>query len=73
MTMTREPMPSQRAIDKELFRRAAQLTRVRERAALVRLALQALIERESARALAAMGGSQPGLKRPRRRRSGSAA
>jgi len=58
---------------KEEFRLAAELTGKRKKSVLIRLALRALIERESARALAAIGGTQPGLKRPRRRRSGGAA
>jgi hypothetical protein len=66
-------MPSQHPTDEELFRLAARLTRRRGRRALVRLALEALIERESARYLARMGGSHKGLRRPLRRRPGSAA
>lgn len=57
---------------KDEFRLAAKLTGKRKRSVLIRLALEALIEWESARALAKMGSSQPGLKRPRRRRSGAA-
>ena len=64
---------SGRRTEEELFKLAAQLTRKRGKQALIRLALEALIERESARTLAAMGGSQKGLRRPRRRRPGSAA
>ena len=40
----------------------------REKAPLVREALKALIERESARRLARLGGSQPNFKAPPRRR-----
>jgi hypothetical protein len=57
----------------EGFRIAAQLTGKRKKSELIRLAIWALIEREAARRLIAMGGSMKGLKRPRRRRSGSAA
>ena len=56
------------ALDDELLAKARDLTGLREKAALVREALTALIERESARRLARLGGSEPGLKRPRRRR-----
>jgi len=55
-------------IDDDLLRRARQLTGVDEKTALVRLGLEALIARESARRLAALGGSQPRLKSVRRRR-----
>jgi Arc/MetJ family transcription regulator len=60
-------------IDDELFRRAAELTGIRKRADLVRFALESLIALEAGRRLAALGGSAKKLKRPRRRRSGSAA
>lgn len=60
-------------IDDELFRKAAGLTGIKKRADLVRVALQSLIALEAGRKLAAMGGSAKKLKRPRRRRSGSAA
>ena len=55
-------------IDDALLQRAAQLTGVREKTALVRLGLEALIARESARRLAALGGSQPDLEPAPRRR-----
>lgn len=60
------------ALDDELLAKAQALTGVQEKAALVREALKALIERESARRLARLGGSEPGLARPRRRRSRTA-
>ena len=56
-------------IDDDLLKEAARLTRIEERPALIREALHALIERESARRLARLGGSQPDLKRAPRRRS----
>lgn len=59
-------------IDDELVRRAAQLTGIDEKTALVRAGLEALIERESAHRLAALGGSQPKLRPVRRRRPGAA-
>jgi Arc/MetJ family transcription regulator len=60
------------ALDDELLSRAQALTGVQEKSALVREGLKALIERESARRLARLGGTQPGLKAPRRRRVQSA-
>ncbi len=57
------------ALDDELLAEAQRLTGTNERAALVREALQALIERESARRLARLGGSEPGLDETPRRRS----
>jgi Arc/MetJ family transcription regulator len=56
------------AIDDDLIRIAQEFTGVVEKTALVREALKALIERESARRLAALGGTMPALKKiPRRR------
>jgi Arc/MetJ family transcription regulator len=56
------------ALDDELLEIAQAYTGVREKSALVREALKALIERESARRLARLGGSEPDLKSiPRRR------
>jgi Arc/MetJ family transcription regulator len=60
------------ALDDDLVRTAQEFTGVAEKTALIREALKALIERESARRLAALGGSMPGLKNvPRRRTSKS--
>jgi Arc/MetJ family transcription regulator len=56
------------ALDDELLNEAQALTGLREKSALVREALKALIERESARRLARLGGSEPDLKAPARRR-----
>jgi Arc/MetJ family transcription regulator len=59
------------ALDDDLLADARELTGLKEKSALVREALVALIERESARRLARLGGSQPRLKPvPRRRSSG---
>lgn len=56
------------ALDDELVNEAQRLTGSTEKTALVREALRALIERESARRLALLGGSEPDLKDiPRRR------
>ena len=56
------------ALDDDLLDRARDLTGLREKSSLVREALKALIARESARRLARLGGSQPGLEVPPRRR-----
>ena len=55
------------AIDDDLLARAQRLVGVQERSALVREALKALIERESARRLALLGGSDPELREVPRR------
>jgi len=60
------------ALDDELLAKAQAFTGLREKSALVREALRALIERESARRLARLGGSEPGLTRPRRRPAATA-
>jgi hypothetical protein len=54
-------------LDEELLDRAARLTGVTERGVLLQLALLALIERESARRLARLGGTEPDLEPPPRR------
>jgi Arc/MetJ family transcription regulator len=56
------------ALDDDLIRQAQGLTGLKEKSALVREALTALIERESARRLARLGGSEPGLAATPRRR-----
>jgi len=58
-------------IDEQLLDQAQQLTGVREKAALVREGLRALIERESARRLAKLGATEPDMQKASRRRSGS--
>lgn len=55
-------------IDETLLAQARLLTDIESKSKLVREALGALVERESARRLARLGGSQPGLPDiPRRR------
>ncbi len=49
------------ALDDDLLAKAQALTGVAEKTVLVREALRALIERESARRLALLGGSEPQL------------
>jgi Arc/MetJ family transcription regulator len=56
------------ALDDGLIAEAQRLTGTKEKTALVREALTALIERESARRLARLGGTQPDLAAIRRRR-----
>lgn len=57
------------ALDDDLIAKAEALTGVREKAALIREALKALIEREGARRLALLGGTQPDLMYIPRRQS----
>ena len=56
-------------IDDQLLAEARRLSRIEEKTALVHAGLEALIARESARRLSALGGSEPGLKSIPRRRS----
>lgn len=56
-------------IDDQLLADAQRLTGMPEKTALVREALRALIERESARRLAKLGGTEAQLKPAERRRS----
>lgn len=58
-------------LDDDLIERAAELSGIDEKPALIRAALIALIEQESARRLARLGGSMPDLDVPRRRRPAS--
>jgi Arc/MetJ family transcription regulator len=57
-------------LDEALLSKAQRITGMTRRAELIREALKALIERESARRLARLGGSEPQLA-PVRRRSES--
>ncbi|MCE7928079.1 MAG: type II toxin-antitoxin system VapB family antitoxin [Dehalococcoidia bacterium] len=59
-------------LDDEILERAARLSGLKERGVLLRAALEALVERESARRLARLGGSEPELQRIPRRRPGAA-
>ena len=55
-------------IDDEILKKASQLTGIKEKTALVRQGLEALIARESSKRLAKLGGSESGLMPlPRRR------
>ena len=55
-------------IDDGLIERARRLTGIREKTALVRAGLEALIAREAGKRLAALGGTQPKLSDTPRRR-----
>lgn len=59
-------------LDEELLEEARRISGVEGRTALLHEALRALIERESARRLARLGGSEPELQSVPRRRSESA-
>jgi Arc/MetJ family transcription regulator len=59
-------------IDDELLDKAAKLTGSLDRSVMVHEGLKALSERESARRLARLGGTQREPKAPPRRRQGSA-
>jgi Arc/MetJ family transcription regulator len=54
-------------LDDELLAKAQAFTGLKEKSSLVREALRALIERESARRLARLGGTEADLEAPRRR------
>jgi Arc/MetJ family transcription regulator len=56
------------ALDDELVAKAQAYTGVTEKSALVREALKALVEREAARRLARLGGTEPDLRPVPRRR-----
>ena len=55
-------------LDDELLKEAQRITGVKERTALVHEGLRALIERESARRLARLGGTEEQLRTVPRRR-----
>jgi Arc/MetJ family transcription regulator len=57
------------ALDDTLVAKAQALTGLTEKSVLVREALKALIERESAHRLALLGGSEPALEQVPRRKA----
>jgi hypothetical protein len=59
-------------IDDQLLDRARALSGIEEKTSLVRAGLEALIAREAAKRLAALGGSEPRLRDVPRRRPRSA-
>ncbi|TBR37542.1 type II toxin-antitoxin system VapB family antitoxin [Marinomonas agarivorans] len=56
-------------IDDDLMSQAIELTGVKEKSALLKEGLKALIERESAKRLASLGASEPELTAVARRQS----
>ena len=56
-------------IDDEILSRASELTGIKEKTALVRMGLEYLIARESAKRLARLGGTEKNLRPIPRRRS----
>lgn len=59
------------ALDDDLVAKAQAFTGLKEKSSLVREALVALIERESARRLARLGGTEPDAVAAPRRRPGA--
>jgi len=59
-------------LDDELLAKASELTGVTERSVLIHDGLRALVRLESARRLAALGGSDPDASGAPRRREGAA-
>ena len=55
-------------VDKELIEKARRLSGIEGQSALFNEGLVALVEREAARRLIALGGTMPDLEMPRRRR-----
>ena len=56
-------------IDEATLKKAAQLSGIREKTALVKAGLEALIARESSKRLADLGGTERSLKLIRRRKA----
>ena len=57
-------------IDDRILRRASDITGVKEKTALVRMGLEALVSLESAKRLARLGGTEKDLRPIARRRPG---
>ena len=55
-------------LNEEVYKKAAEMSGVKEKTALIHLGLRTLIAREAAHRLAKLGGSQKQLKPVRRRR-----
>jgi len=68
-SIRRSSMRTTLALDDELLAKAQALTGLSEKSSLVREALRALIQRESAKRLALLGGSEPQLSDISRRQS----
>ncbi|WP_088182443.1 type II toxin-antitoxin system VapB family antitoxin [Sphingobium sp. Z007] len=56
-------------LDDDLLAEAQELTGIQEKSALVREALKILVQRQAARRLALLGGSEPNFELPPRKRS----
>lgn len=63
------PMRTTVTLDDDLMAKARSYTGLKETSAVLRAALTALVEREAARRLARLGGSEPNIKAVRRRRT----
>jgi Arc/MetJ family transcription regulator len=57
-------------IDDSMFKKASELTGIKEKTSLVRMGLQSLISRESSKRLAQLGRTEERLKYIKRRRAG---
>lgn len=57
-------------IDDAAYKKAAELTGIKEKTSLVRMGLETLIARESSKRLSRLGGSEGHLKYIKRRRTG---
>jgi hypothetical protein len=68
MTAKKKSVRTTVVLDEEQVARLQKLTGISERATLVRMGLQALAHREASARLARMGGTQPDLVAPPRRR-----
>jgi Arc/MetJ family transcription regulator len=55
-------------LDDELLKEAEKSTGIKERATLIRMGLEALVQREAARRLARLGGSDPNASAAPRKR-----
>lgn len=62
-----KPLHIELVLNKTLIARAHDVTGIDDMSALVTEALRAIIARESAKALACIGGSEPHIRQPRRR------
>ena len=69
MSLEAKPMRTTVTLDDDLVAAAQEYTGLKEKSALLRAALTALVEREAARRLARLGGSEPNLRAARRRRT----
>lgn len=55
-------------LNEQMIEKASKLTGIREKTSLIHKGLEALIALESRRRLIHLGGTEPGLQLPRRRR-----